>query len=184
MAEIWDLYDAQGNKVDRKLVRGEEIPAGLYHIGVHIWPMNKSGAFLIQKRAENVQWKPGIWAATGGSALSGEDALTAAIRELREELGVEAKPEEMNLVFKMRRTISFCSVYCIRIDRAEEEFDLQEEEVSEVRWCTIPRIMHMLRTGQLYNYGDAYYHSLFDYRNNHLERAHYRRNNQKNHKHY
>ena len=98
MPEIWDLYDGDGKLTGQKLVRGEEIPQGLYHIGVHIWPINHSGSFLIQKRADNVQWKPGIWAATGGSAISGEDPLTAAMRELREELGVEARPEEMQCI--------------------------------------------------------------------------------------
>ena len=177
MPEIWDLYDGDGKLTGQKLVRGEEIPQGLYHIGVHIWPINHSGSFLIQKRADNVQWKPGIWAATGGSAISGEDPLTAAMRELREELGVEARPEEMQLVFRMRRTISFCSVYSIHVDRPESDFVLQEEEVSEVRWCSIPRMMHMIRSGQLYNYGDSYYHSLFEYRNNYMDRYRYHRKN-------
>ncbi|MBQ8093457.1 MAG: NUDIX domain-containing protein [Clostridia bacterium] len=175
MPEIWDLYDADGNKMEQTLVRGEEVPQGLYHIGVHIWPINHSGSFLIQKRADNVQWKPGIWAATGGSAVSGEEPLTAAIRELHEELGISAAPEDMHLLFRMRRTISFCSVYSIRVDRPEDEFVLQKEEVAEVRWCTIPRMMHMIRTGQLYNYGDAYYHTLFEYRNSFMERNRYKK---------
>lgn len=177
MPEIWDLYDADGHKMEQKLTRGQEIPQGLYHIGVHIWPINHSGSFLIQKRADRVQWKPGTWAATGGSAISGEDPLTAALRELHEELGVEARPEEMHLVFKMRRTISFCSVYSLQIEQAEETFELQEEEVAEVRWCTVPRMMHMIRTGQLYNYGDSYFRSLFEYRNSFMDRN--RRNNRR-----
>ena len=164
--EIWDLYDSQGNKVPRTLVRGQEIPAGMYHIGVHIWPLNSDGAFLIQKRADHVQWKPGIWAATGGSAVSGEEPLAAAIRELHEELGIAATPKDMHLLARLKRTNSFCSVYVIRLDRKEEEFTLQKEEVARVKWCTIPMMLHMLRTGALYNYGDSYYRMLFDYRNN------------------
>ena len=86
-AEIWDLYDGCGEKTGRTMVRGEAIPTGFYHIGVHIWPMNGRGELLIQRRSMSVQWKPGIWAATGGSAVSGEEPLAAARRELREELG-------------------------------------------------------------------------------------------------
>ena len=85
--EIWDLYDAQGEKTGKTMIRGEAIPSGFYHIGVHIWPMNDKGELLIQRRSMGVQWKPGIWAVTGGSAVSGEEPLTAARRELREELG-------------------------------------------------------------------------------------------------
>ena len=83
-SEIWDLYDGNGQKTGRTMVRGEEVPAGLYHLGVHIWPMNSRGEFLVQKRSMTVQCKPGIWAVTGGSAVAGEDALTAARRELSE----------------------------------------------------------------------------------------------------
>lgn len=35
-AEIWDLYDGCGEKTGRTMVRGEAIPTGFYHIGVHI----------------------------------------------------------------------------------------------------------------------------------------------------
>ena len=84
-SEIWDLYDINGKKVERTMKRGEEVPSGLYHIGVHIWPMNSRGEFLVQQRSANVQWKPNVWAATGGSAISGETPRAAAMRELREE---------------------------------------------------------------------------------------------------
>ena len=97
-AEIWDLYDGCGEKTGRTMVRGEAIPTGFYHIGVHIWPMNGRGELLIQRRSMSVQWKPGIWAATGGSAVSGEEPLAAARRELREELGYAASEEEMRFV--------------------------------------------------------------------------------------
>ena len=73
--EIWDLYDAQGEKTGKTMIRGEAIPIGFYHIGVHIWPMNDKGELLIQRRSMGVQWKPGIWAVTGGSAVSGEEPL-------------------------------------------------------------------------------------------------------------
>ena len=48
-AEIWDLYDGCGEKTGRTMVRGEAIPTGFYHIGVHIWPM-KSWATPLRKR--------------------------------------------------------------------------------------------------------------------------------------
>lgn len=57
--EIWDLYDAQGEKTGKTMIRGEAIPVGFYHIGVHIWPMNDKGELLIQRRSMGVQWKPG-----------------------------------------------------------------------------------------------------------------------------
>lgn len=162
-AEIWDLYDGHGEKTGKTMVRGEPIPAGFYHIGVHIWPMNDKGELLIQRRSMNVQWKPGIWAVTGGSAVSGEEPLAAARRELHEELGYDAANEEMRFIARLRRSNSYCYVYAVRINQSESDFSLQKEEVSAVRWCSPQRLMQMVSEGSMYNYGDAYYKLLLDF---------------------
>lgn len=161
--EIWDLYDARGNKTDRTMVRGEEVPFGLYHIAVHIWPVNSRGEYLVQKRAPTVQWNPNCWAVTGGSAVSGEDALSAAVRELGEELGYHAEENELTLIARLRRSNSFCHVYSLKTDLLAEDFILQKEEVSAVKWCTREQIHSMIADNMLYNYGDSYFRMLFDY---------------------
>jgi len=166
-AEIWDLYDASGRKTSRTMLRGEEVPAGMYHLGVHIWPINSSGEFLIQQRSMTVQWKPGLWAVTGGSAVSGEDALTAARRELFEELGYRAQEDEIQRIACLRRTNSFCNVFSIRLDCPEEDFVLQKEEVSAVKWCSAERMLRMVSENMMYNYGDAYFRMLIHYQKTH-----------------
>ena len=162
-AEIWDLYDAHGNKTARTMRRGDEVPFGMYHLGVHIWPINSRGEFLIQKRSATVQWKPNLWAVTGGSAISGESALVAAHRELAEELGYNAASGELQQIACLRRTNSFCNIFVIRLDVPEDAFMLQKEEVCAVRWCTSERLMQMVADGSMYNYGDAYFRRLLHY---------------------
>lgn len=162
-AEIWDLYDANGQKTGRTMLRGEEVPAGLYHLGVHIWPVNGRGEYLVQKRSMTVQWKPGLWAVTGGSAMAGEGAWAAARRELREELGYEAKEDELKRIACLRRTNSFCNVFILRTDFPAEAFVLQPEEVSAVRWCNKRQIQRMVAENTFYNYGDVYFRMLFQY---------------------
>lgn len=166
-AEIWDLYDASGRKTGKTMMRGEEVPQGMYHLGVHIWPINSRGEFLIQRRSMNVQWKPGLWAVTGGSAIAGEDAMTAVRRELFEELGYQAKEEQIKRIACLRRSNSFCNVFVIRLDCAEREFTLQKEEVSEVKWCRGDKLLRMVSDNQLYNYGDAYFRMLLHYQKTH-----------------
>ena len=161
--ELWDLYDAQGQRTGCTMTRGEDVPAGLYHLAVHIWPRNSQGEYLIQRRAPGVQWKPNLWAVTGGSAISGEDAVTAARRELREEIGYDASEAEMEQVACLRRTNSFCAVYSLLIDWPVEQFVLQSEEVSAVQWCDSARLTRMVAENALYNYGDAYFRMLFEY---------------------
>lgn len=162
-AELWDLYDAQGNLTGRTMTRGEEVPSGMYHLAVHIWPMNSKGEFLVQRRSPTVQWKPNLWAVTGGSAISGENALSAARRELREEIGYAAAESDMHQIACLRRTNSFCCVFVVQTDWPVESFTLQKEEVSAVQWCDRSKLLQMLSECSLYNYGDAYYRMLFDY---------------------
>ncbi len=52
-------------------------------------------AFLLTLRAPRLNAHAGQYALPGGKIDAGEDALTAARRELREELGVEAAPEQV-----------------------------------------------------------------------------------------
>jgi len=166
--EIWDLYDANGRKTGKTMLRGEEVPFGMYHLCVHIWPINSKGQFLIQQRSATVQWKPNLWATTGGSAISGEDALAAAVRELAEELGYHAAPGELIRIACLKRTNSFCNVFVIRLDIPLESFTLQKEEVGAVRWCYADQLLRMVSDGTMYNYGDAYYRMLLHYQKTHF----------------
>ena len=89
--ELWDVFDENGIPTGKTALRGRSVLApGEYHLVVHIWVISKSGLFLIQRRADDKKLMPGEWAATGGAAVAGEDSLTAARRELLEELGIAA----------------------------------------------------------------------------------------------
>ena len=46
MAEIWDAYDKEFNKIDNvTLVRGENIPDGMYHLVGEIIVKHKDGTY-------------------------------------------------------------------------------------------------------------------------------------------
>ena len=160
--EIWDLFDRDGQKTGRTMTRGEEVPGGMYHQVVHIWVVNGRGQYLVQQRAQGVSWKPGVWAVTGGSAVSGEEPLTAALREVREEIGVTAVPGQMRLLARLKRTNSFCYVYRVVCDRDASEFPLQREEVARVAWMTRQQIESMRTQGTFYDYGDAYFRMVWE----------------------
>ena len=52
-------------------------------------------ALLITRRARNLRSHPGQWALPGGRRDPGESAEEAALRELREETGVEIAPDDV-----------------------------------------------------------------------------------------
>jgi 8-oxo-dGTP diphosphatase len=84
--EIWDILDINGNKTGKTKIRGHKLNKSEYHLVIHVWIKNSKGQYLVQKRATDLKVMPDIWAVTGGSAVSGEDSLTSAVREVEEEL--------------------------------------------------------------------------------------------------
>ena len=86
MAELWDAYNKNFNKIENKtLIRGESIPDGAYHLVSEIVVKHTDGSYLLMQR-DFRKHHGGKWELTaGGSALQGEDELEAAVRELKEE---------------------------------------------------------------------------------------------------
>ena len=89
--ELWDAYDVRGNSLEHTLIRGEEVPAGEYHLLADILVRHTDGSFLLTQRDPQKPAFPGCWElSAGGSVLAGETALSGAMRELREETGIQA----------------------------------------------------------------------------------------------
>ena len=158
--ELWDVYNAERQKTGRTAIRGQALKDGEYHIVVHIWVVNSDGDFLIQKRAACVQFAPNVWAATGGSALVGEDSAAACIRELYEEVGIEADMCNAEVTFTLRRKDSFCDVWVLRQDANLDRCRMQPAEVSAVKWASAEQITDMVGKGQFFPY--SYLGELFD----------------------
>lgn len=148
--EWLDVVDEEGRPTGERVERGEAHRRGIRHATAHLWLVRGRGAdfeVLLQKRSEGKDSFPGCWdISSAGHVPAGEDVMASAVRELREELGVEAQVGDLRLVgrrsFETRREfhgrpfwnrqVSF--VLYLRRDGAEDGFRLQAEEVSEVRW--------------------------------------------------
>ncbi|MGI6263894.1 MAG: NUDIX hydrolase [Acutalibacteraceae bacterium] len=159
--EKWDLLDDRGRPTGRTMMRGERLTFGQYHLVVHIWVLNAAGGILIQRRAAHLHLMPNMWAATGGSAVSGEDSETAARRELLEELGLNTQPGELTLLRRLKRRNSFCDLWILRREvRVDRDVQLQSEEVAEARWVSPALLREMIRQNDFHNYGKEYFDTL------------------------
>lgn len=162
MDEIWDVYDAAGNKTGRTAKRVLPLAKGDYHLVVHIWIKNAANQWLIQKRADNLEWSPGWWAATGGSVVAGEDSLTGAIRETEEEIGVTLKAEQLQHMERITRSDSIIDVWL-----AEAEVNLAdcvlEDAVTEIKWVSTDELkqMHHNHIFVDYRFGEMYSPELY-----------------------
>lgn len=141
--EIRDLYDKDKKLTGKTIYKGEEIPEGNYIIVVLTMIRNSKGEFLIQKRSKQ---KNGLYGATGGHCKTGETGLQGAITEVKEEIGLDVKPEEMKLLHELREDDKqvFFELYFLQKDIDLNTLKLQEEEVESVEWMSIDRINELI----------------------------------------
>lgn len=68
---------------------------------VNVLLYNSKGELLLQKRSKMMYRFPLHWTVSAsGSVDSGEEPVGAALRELKEEVGIEAKKEGLTFLFK------------------------------------------------------------------------------------
>ncbi len=160
--EYWDLFDRNGESLGRTIRRGERLHAGEYHKVVHIWIVNSMDRVLIQRRSKQRKLMPNVWAVTSGSVIAGEDSLTAACRELSEELGIRLPLSEFQPLGRLVRRNSLCDVWLVCRNIAVPDMRLQREEVSQVQWVTAAQLADMLRHRRFHHYGEEYFRFVFD----------------------
>ena len=88
-----------------------------------------------------------------GHLDAGEDAITGAVRELKEELGIDAAPSDFELIGRVVQSSrprpdfinnEFNDILVLRTDKGSEDMTLQKEEVSEVVYVSFAKFKEMI----------------------------------------
>ena len=164
-AEILDVVDRDGNPTGKTVDREKAYREGILHRTAHVWLVRKSrtkpGCFevLLQKRSLDKDSFPGCYdVSSAGHIPAGVDWIPSALRELREELGVVACPQDLHFVGKrmvsssevfhgrkfVNRQVS--AVYFCWCDRDEEAFSIDPVELSSVRWMEMGELKKCLES--------------------------------------
>lgn len=140
--ELWDAYNKDFEKVNGTiLVRGEQIPNGLYHLVCDVLVKHTDGTFLLMQRDPRKHFG-GMWEATaGGSALLGENPLECAKRELTEETGIV--PSQLTEVGTVISKDTIYVEYLCITDWNKYDITLQEGETAAYRWVSREALLHM-----------------------------------------
>lgn len=135
--ELWDAYDREGNRLGFDLTRGEPLPEGAWHLVVEVYAVTYDGRVLVTRRHPDKLWG-GFWEITGGGVVKGETPLQGAVRELREETGIAARPEDLRPLYVDSRcgidgyrTIYHC--FLTFFDPETQAIRLQEGETCDFR---------------------------------------------------
>ena len=148
--ELFDICDEQGNPTGDVVERSEAHAKGICHRTAHIWIVKKENGrykVLLQKRAMNKDSFPGRYdTSSAGHIQAGDSPRESAIRELGEELGINAEYEDFDCAGTFRiqyekefhgkmfrdNEVAFVFVYQKPVDITE--LTIQKEELDGVSW--------------------------------------------------
>ena len=143
--EYLDLYDENRKPLGKKIIRGDKPIEGTYINIVIVFMENSEGKFLIQKTSKR---KGSVFATTGGLVSSGYTPDETIIKEIKEELGLDVKIEDLTLFYTAKRKYAFQDAYYLKKDINIDNLILQEDEVEYVKWLSVDEINKLIKNNE------------------------------------
>lgn len=149
--EYIDILDSNGNPTGIIKTREEIHKNGDYHRVVHTWIYNDKKQILLQKRSEEKDTHPGCWdCASAGHIHALESSKKGALRELKEELGLEYKEEDLELITTIKRNKShlnreLADIYILEVKELPN-MNFNDKEVTDAKFFSIPQIESFLKS--------------------------------------
>ena len=156
--ELIDVLDENGIKTGEILSRDEIHKKGLRHRSIVVAIINEKNEVLLQQRSANKEKNAGMWdISVAGHISTGQDALSAAAREINEEIsvsiGYNVDIKSFRYMFSYRTQQKYSEdfienqFYDFFILRKEElsikDIKMQESEVQEVKFVSINELLKM-----------------------------------------
>lgn len=148
--EYFDVVDENGTPTGEIVERKEAHLKGVAHRTSHVWIVRKKAErlqILLQKRCMDKDSYPGCYdISSAGHIPQGDSFEESALRELEEELGIKATASDLQDCGIIRILFDevfhgeefhdkqVARVYFMWIDKDENEFTVQKEEIDEVLW--------------------------------------------------
>ena len=158
--EYLDEVNENGEPTGRTVERETAHSNGVRHRTAHVWIIRQCGGkiqVLLQKRSKTKDSYPGCYdISSAGHIPAGSDYKESAIRELKEELGVTASPDDLiycgqrkflvNTSFNGKKFIDnqVSNVYALVSDD-ESAFTPDKVEVESVSWFDFDECLQNVR---------------------------------------
>lgn len=156
--EFFDLLNENGEKIGKTKLRTEVHRDGDWHKAVHIWIINNNGDILLQRRCATKDSYPNMLDISSAGHLSaGDDSISGAVRELKEELNLDINKEDLKLIKTLKKSSrvtetfinnEFVDLYILRTDKKIGDMKYQEEEISEIMYVPYKEFKKMVQNNQ------------------------------------
>lgn len=144
--ELVDIYNDKHEKLNYTKGR-KELEEGEYRLSCFVWIINNKDEILIQQRLATAKKCPNMWETASGGATAGDDALSGAMRELEEELGIKANKKNLRFIGSFARINDFVEVFLLKSNVKIEKLKLQEDEVQAAKWVKIEEFEKIIEEG-------------------------------------
>lgn len=177
MPEMIDVLNENGEKTGRVATRDEVHREGLWHRCIVVAILNDKNEILLQQRAHSKRKNPDMWdISVAGHISAGQDSLSAAAREINEEVSVNlARHVDISDFRYMTCTRCEQKVDDDYIDRQFFDFfvlrqpnlrleniKIQASEVQAIKFCSISELRELIGKHELIE-RNAEYAALEDY---------------------
>lgn len=175
--ELWQLYDEQGRPLTGKgETKNNVFTKGLLHGASHVWMWRMGDAgpeVLLQKRSATKRTWPNCYDISAAGHIDlGEDPLQAAVRETKEEIGLDITPDQLHHIGVHRAHMvaptgdfenEFEWLYLLQLP-SDNTFTMQEVEVASVEWKPLQEFKQETadNADDYVTHGDAYYARIVD----------------------
>ena len=164
MEELIDVLYENGIPTGQVLTRKEIHGGGYWHRSIIVLIINEKNEVLLQQRSKNKDKNANMWdVSVAGHISSGQDALSAAAREINEEvsidLGYHVDIKDFRYMYSFRKEQKFADDFIERQfydlfvlrknDLDIENITMQEEEVQSVKFCSISELRQLRKTKDL-----------------------------------
>ena len=147
MDEYWDIYDKNRRFQNRTILRGTPFKEGDYYVSCEVWIQNFKGELLITLRNPNKK-AGGLWEFVGDGVLAGETTAQAAIREVKEEIGLDITEAELTYLYEYRCKNYFMDIYSVNKDVDIKDVVLDLAEATDAKWVTKEELQNLIDSGE------------------------------------
>ena len=137
--EYMDIYDINQKPLGYTKPRGEFLKEHEYVLYSLVILQNAEGKFLITRRTSTKGWAPGSWEVQGGGVRAGESCAAGAVREVREEVGLDVSDALGKPIYKYENTDAprgdnyIVNIYHAHLNFSESDVKICEREATEFK---------------------------------------------------
>lgn len=169
--ELIDVLTENGIKTGEVLPRSEVHKRGLWHRSIIVAIINEKNEILLQQRSENKEKNAGMWdISVAGHISAGQDSLSAAAREINEEvsvlLGYRTEIKDFRYMYCFRKEQKFnddfierqfYDFFILRTSGVDDKtLYFQKEEVQAVKFVDLIEIQKMIENNQIVERNEVY----------------------------